>query len=170
MASPGAAIQAFWEPVTTTSQPQSSMANGTAPRAETLSTRLRAWGASARTAAADRRAEAAVAGGEDVAAGRLEAAGAGAGQDCDVAGRAEIRSHPVPDPAEHRRELGTSVIDHLACAGLAHAGRQGRRAGDPEVGLEAGHCGLQAAGLDAGPMVACDGRACIADGDPICPD
>ena len=47
MARPGAAIQAFWEPVTTRSTPHSSIANGTAPRAETLSTRMSASGASA---------------------------------------------------------------------------------------------------------------------------
>ena len=44
MASPGAAIQAFCEPVTTTSTPQASISNGTAPRPDTLSTRISASG------------------------------------------------------------------------------------------------------------------------------
>ncbi len=44
MASPGADIQAFCEPVTTTSTPQASISNGTAPRPDTLSTRIRASG------------------------------------------------------------------------------------------------------------------------------
>ena len=52
MASPGAAIQAFWEPVTTTSMPQASISNGTAPSADTLSTRMSASGATSRTTAA----------------------------------------------------------------------------------------------------------------------
>ena len=41
----GAAIQAFCEPVTTTSTPQASISNGTAPSADTLSTRMSASGA-----------------------------------------------------------------------------------------------------------------------------
>ena len=49
---PGAAIQAFCEPVTTTSRPQASISNGTAPRPLTASTRISASGASSRTAAA----------------------------------------------------------------------------------------------------------------------
>ena len=49
---PGAAIHAFWEPVTTTSRPQASISNGTAPSAEMPSTRISAPGASSRTAAA----------------------------------------------------------------------------------------------------------------------
>ena len=49
---PGAAIHAFWEPVTTTSRPQASISKGTAPSAETPSTRTSAWGASSCTAAA----------------------------------------------------------------------------------------------------------------------
>ena len=48
---PGAAIQAFWEPVTTMSTPQASIWNGTAPRPDTLSTRIRASGANSRTTA-----------------------------------------------------------------------------------------------------------------------
>ena len=52
MARPGAAIHAFCEPVTTRSTPQSSMWNGTAPRPDTLSTRIRASGVSSRMAAA----------------------------------------------------------------------------------------------------------------------
>ena len=52
MASPGADIQAFCEPVTTTSTPQASISNGTAPRPDTLSTRIRASGAASRTTAA----------------------------------------------------------------------------------------------------------------------
>src|SRR5450759_1378612 len=48
----GAAIHAFWEPVTTTSRPQASISNGTAPRADTPSTRMSAPGASYRTTAA----------------------------------------------------------------------------------------------------------------------
>ena len=51
-AQPGAAIQAFWEPVTTRSTPHSSMANGTAPSADTLSTRISVSGLASRTAAA----------------------------------------------------------------------------------------------------------------------
>ena len=49
---PGAAIQAFCEPVTTTSTPHASISNGTAPRPDTLSTRMSASGASSRMAAA----------------------------------------------------------------------------------------------------------------------
>ena len=49
---PGAAIHAFWEPVTTTSRPQASISNGTAPSAETPSTRISAPGASSRATAA----------------------------------------------------------------------------------------------------------------------
>ena len=49
---PGADIQAFCEPVTTRSRPHASIANGTAPSAEIASTRIRASGAAARTAAA----------------------------------------------------------------------------------------------------------------------
>ena len=45
MARPGAAIHAFCEPVTTTSTPQASISNGTAPRPDTLSTRMSASGA-----------------------------------------------------------------------------------------------------------------------------
>ncbi len=45
MASPGAAIHAFCEPVTTTSMPHASIWNGTAPRPDTLSTRISASGA-----------------------------------------------------------------------------------------------------------------------------
>ena len=52
MASPGADIQAFCEPVTTTSMPQASISNGTAPRPDTLSTRISASGATSRIAAA----------------------------------------------------------------------------------------------------------------------
>ena len=52
MARPGAAIQAFCEPVTTTSTPQASISNGTAPRAETLSTRMSALASTSRIAAA----------------------------------------------------------------------------------------------------------------------
>ena len=52
MARPGAAIQAFCEPVTTTSMPQASISKGTAPRPDTLSTRIRASGRSSRIAAA----------------------------------------------------------------------------------------------------------------------
>ena len=52
MASPGAAIHAFCEPVTTTSTPQASISNGTAPRPDTLSTRINASGFSSRMAAA----------------------------------------------------------------------------------------------------------------------
>jgi len=42
---PGATIQAFCEPLTTTSRPQASVSNGTAPRPEIASTRTRASGA-----------------------------------------------------------------------------------------------------------------------------
>ena len=49
---PGAAIQAFCDPVTTRSRPQSSIANGTAPSAEIASTRISASGAASRAAAA----------------------------------------------------------------------------------------------------------------------
>ena len=49
---PGAAIHAFWEPVTTTSRPQASISNGAAPSPETPSTTIRAEGASSRTTAA----------------------------------------------------------------------------------------------------------------------
>ena len=49
---PGAAIHAFCEPVTTTSTPQASISNGTAPRPETLSTRISASGLTSRIAAA----------------------------------------------------------------------------------------------------------------------
>ena len=52
MASPGAAIQAFCEPVTTRSTPQASISNGTAPRPDTLSTTMSASGAASRMAAA----------------------------------------------------------------------------------------------------------------------
>ena len=52
MARPGAAIQAFCEPVTTRSTPQASISNGTAPRPDTLSTRMSASGAVSRTTAA----------------------------------------------------------------------------------------------------------------------
>src|SRR6478735_9136936 len=40
IARPGADIQAFCEPVTTRSTPQASISNGTAPRPDTLSTRM----------------------------------------------------------------------------------------------------------------------------------
>ena len=52
MARPGADIQAFCEPVTTTSMPQASISNGTAPSPDTLSTRMSASGAASRTTAA----------------------------------------------------------------------------------------------------------------------
>ncbi len=52
MARPGADIHAFCEPVTTRSTPHASISNGTAPRPETLSTRISASGASSRTTAA----------------------------------------------------------------------------------------------------------------------
>jgi len=52
MASPGAAIQAFCEPVTTTSTPHASISNGTAPSPDTLSTRISAPGATSRMTAA----------------------------------------------------------------------------------------------------------------------
>ncbi len=52
IARPGADIHAFCEPVTTRSTPHASISNGTAPRPLTLSTRISASGASARTAAA----------------------------------------------------------------------------------------------------------------------
>ena len=49
---PGALIQAFCDPVTTMSMPQASISNGTAPSAETLSTRMRALSSTSRIAAA----------------------------------------------------------------------------------------------------------------------
>ena len=52
MARPGAAIHAFCEAVATTSTPQPSMSNGTAPSEDTVSTRISASGAAARIAAA----------------------------------------------------------------------------------------------------------------------
>ena len=52
MASPGADMNAFCEPVTTTSMPHASISNGTAPRPDTLSTRMSASGRSSRIAAA----------------------------------------------------------------------------------------------------------------------
>src|SRR5262245_46161172 len=52
MAMPGAAIQAFCDPVTTRSRPQWSIANGTAPSAEIASTRNSASGTTSRTAPA----------------------------------------------------------------------------------------------------------------------
>ena len=52
IASPGADIQAFCEPVTTTSTPQASISNGTAPSPDTLSTRISASGATSWTTAA----------------------------------------------------------------------------------------------------------------------
>ena len=55
MARPGADIQAFCEPVTTTSTPQASISNGTAPRPETLSTRMSVSGETSRTTAARSR-------------------------------------------------------------------------------------------------------------------
>ena len=57
----------------------------------------------------------------------------------DVGGRAEVRLHPLEDAAEHRRELGASVVDHLASARLADRRRQGGGARDAEVGLETIH-------------------------------
>ncbi len=204
MASPGAAIQAFCEPVTTTSTPQASIWNGTAPRPDTLSTRMSASGATSRTTAgelgdrvhhpgrglvvgeqdrlvvavalelgvelrriggvapldldlgdvgavgpgdlgepvaerADRHAEDAVARRQGVDHGRLEAARPGGRDHRHVAGRPEVRLHAGQDPAEHGRELGATVVDHLARAGFADGRREGRRAGDAQVGLEAVH-------------------------------
>ncbi len=51
----------------------------------------------------------------------------------------EERAHPVEHPNEHGRELRAAMIDHLAAARGPNGGRQPDRAGDPEVGLEAGH-------------------------------
>ena len=49
---------------------------------------------------------------------------------------------PLRIRLEHRGELGAAVVDHLARAGLADGRRQGGRAGDAKVGLEAVHGGL----------------------------
>ena len=51
-ARPGAAIQLFWEPETTTSRAQASCSKGTAPTPETPSTRTSDWGADSRATAA----------------------------------------------------------------------------------------------------------------------
>jgi hypothetical protein len=83
--------------------------------------------------------EDAIARGEDVDDGRLEATGARGRDHRDIAGRAEVRLDAVEDPAQHRGELRAAVIDHLARAGLADARRERGRAGDPQVGLEAVH-------------------------------
>ena len=201
---PGAAIHAFWEPVTTRSRPQASISNGTAPRALIASTRMSASGATSRTAAAssgigfvtpvevslwvrrtalrvrlleerrpdggrrgglapldleaadvgavdlgdlreavaegaDGDGEDPVAGREDVDDGGLEGAGARGGEQDDVGLGAEERAHPADDPLHERGELGAAVVDHLAPAGGHDGRREGGRAGDPEVLLEAGH-------------------------------
>ncbi len=88
---------------------------------------------------ADRHAQDAIARRQGIDDRRLEPARTGTGQDRDVAGRPEERLHPGQDPAEHGRELRPAMVDHLASAGLAHGGWQGRWPGDPEVGLEAIH-------------------------------
>ena len=191
---PGADIQAFWDPVTTRSRPQSSIANGTAPSAEIASTRISASGAASRAAAAsaamslvtpvdvslcvrstarrpgiagrgstdvgglrglapldleagdrgavdlgdlgepvaeraDRDGQDGVARRERVDHGRLEAAGARAGQHDHVGRGAEVGLHALAHAQQERLELLAPVIDHLAPAGLAHgrvAGRSGR--------------------------------------------
>ena len=89
--------------------------------------------------AADRDRQDPVARRERVDDGGLEPARARTGQHHDVTGRPEERLHPVEDPPEHRRELGTAVVDHLAGAGLSHGRREGGRTGDPEIGFEAVH-------------------------------
>ena len=53
--------------------------------------------------------------------------------------RAEERLDAPADPREECRELGSAVVDHLPRAGVADFVRQAGRAGDPEVGVEAGH-------------------------------
>ncbi len=91
------------------------------------------------TERADRDAEHAVAGRQRVDDRGLEAAGARARDHRDVAGGPEVRLHAVEDPAEHRGELRAAVVDHLVCARFADGRRQGGRAGDAKVGLEAVH-------------------------------
>ncbi len=53
MARPGGIIQAFCEPVTTTSMSQASISKGSAPMALTPSTRMSVSGAAARMAAGE---------------------------------------------------------------------------------------------------------------------
>src|SRR5437762_3194455 len=141
MAMPGAAIQAFWLPVTTMSQPQAPISNGTAPRPETLSTRISASGAAWRIAAVSS------------ATGCITPV---------VAGRPEIRLHAGLDPGQDRREVRAAVVDHLSSADLADARRQAGWARDSQVGLEARHGCLRRSGRGTGDasMVAREPSRC----------
>ena len=79
-----------------------------------------------------------VAGGEEADDRRLEATGAGRGDDEDVVlgpSRTSLRR----SIRLQGRELRTAMVDHLAGARLADTVGQGRRAGDAKVGLEAVH-------------------------------
>ena len=87
----------------------------------------------------DAHAEHAIARRQRVDDGRLEPTRASGREHDAVRGRAEERLHPLDDAAEHRRELGSAVVDHLAGARFTDRCRQGRRAGDTEVGLETVH-------------------------------
>ena len=88
---------------------------------------------------ADAHAEDPVAGRQRVDDRRLEPAGPRGRDHRHVGRRPEVGLHAVEDPGEHRRELGTPVVDHLPRTRLADAGWQRGGARDAQVRLEAGH-------------------------------
>ena len=109
---------------------------------------------------ADAHAEDAVAGRQRVDDRRLEPAGPRGRDHRHVGRRPEVGLHALEDPGEHRRELGTPVVDHLPRTRLADAGWQRGGARDAQVRLEAGHGtllvaeqgGLMLARLDVTPL------------------
>ena len=110
---------------------------------------------------ADAHPEHAIARRQRVDDGRLEPTRASGREHDAVRRRAEERLHPLDDAAEHRRELGSAVVDHLAGARFTDRCRQGRRAGDAEVGLETVHgrlLGCWGSGLGPGERRRLGGR------------
>ena len=80
-----------------------------------------------------------VAGGQEADDRRLETAGARRGDDQDVVLRPKERLQTGNDAVLQDRELGTPVVDHLVGARFADGVRNGCRARDAQVGLEAVH-------------------------------